>query len=66
MLTLSTLISFASQLSQWFLNLLSNQAWAGLCPRLGLTEDSRTTDFQLGLLVLILIECCVQDSYEHI
>ena len=43
--------------SQWFLNLLSNQgqpagsqfAWPGL------TEESRTTDLCLGLLVLILI-----------
>ena len=31
-------------MNQWFLN------WQ---PWLGLTEDSRTTDFQLGLLVLV-------------
>ena len=36
-------------LSQWFSNLLPN--WH---PRLGLAEDSRTTTFQLGLLVLVL------------
>ena len=52
-----------STLDQWFLNLLSNQAWVvsypGLQnwqPRLGLAEDSRITDFRLGLFVLILIE----------
>ena len=44
-------------LSQWFLNLLSNQAWLpNWQPRLGLTEDSRTTgtDFESGSLFLIL------------
>ena len=52
-----------STLDQWFLNLLSNQAWAvsypGLQnwqPRHGLAKDSRITDFRLGLFVLILIE----------
>ena len=34
--------------SQWFLNLLPNQAWAAF-----LAEGSRTTHFWLGLLVLV-------------
>ena len=30
---------FFSIVSQWFLNILSKQAWAAGQPRLGLTED---------------------------
>ena len=42
-------------LSQWFLYLLPNQAWV---------ENSKTTDFLLGLLVLVGIRAL--DNYEHI
>jgi len=34
-------------------------------PRLGLTEDSRTTDFRLGLLVVILIRMQTHGNYPH-
>ena len=35
-------------------------------PRLCLIEDSRTTDFQLGLLYLLEMEQWALDYYEHI
>ena len=47
--------SYMTLYKQWFLILLSNQL-ANWHPRLGLTGDSRTTDFQLGLLVLVGIQ----------
>ena len=44
-------------LNQWFLN------WQ---PRLGLAEDSKTTDFRLGFFVLIESGRQAVDNYEHI
>ena len=54
-------------LSHWLLNLLLNQAKpANSRVALGLTEDSTTTDFFLGLLVFILIRRTIPDNNEHI